>query len=114
MFREQESANTKLLDPQAVEAYRRALQALIDARFPFLVGGTFAMAKYTGIVRDTKDLDLFVLPADIERTLDVLARSADHVDLTYPHWLGKAHYGPYVIDIVFSSGNGLCRVDRGW
>src|SRR5260370_41895164 len=99
MFREPESTNSKLLDPQAIEAYRRAIQALSDARLPFLVGGTFAMEKYTGVIRDTKDLDVFVLPADVERTLGLLAQSADQVDLKYPHWLGKARYGPYVIYI---------------
>jgi hypothetical protein len=35
------------------------------ARIPFLVGEGYALAAYTGIARATKDLDLFVLPADV-------------------------------------------------
>jgi hypothetical protein len=35
-------------------------------------------------------------------------------ELTFPHWLGKAYCGEDFIDIIFSSGNGLARVDEGW
>ena len=38
-------------------------------RLPFLVGGSFAYARYTGIDRETKDLDIFVRPEDVPRTL---------------------------------------------
>jgi hypothetical protein len=34
--------------------------------------------------------------------------------LTYPHWLGKVHRGLFVVDLIFSSGNGLCDVDQNW
>jgi hypothetical protein len=33
---------------------------LADAGIPFLVGGAFAHACFTGIRRSTKDLDLFI------------------------------------------------------
>src|SRR5262249_8710827 len=32
----------------------------------------------------------------------------------FPHWLGKIRDGHHLIDVVFSSGNGLCRVDDLW
>ena len=40
--------------------YRRTLHVLSDARVPFLVGGSHAILNYTGIVRETKDFDVFV------------------------------------------------------
>ena len=40
--------------------YRRTLHVLSDARVPFLVGGSHAILHYTGIIRETKDFDLFV------------------------------------------------------
>ena len=94
--------------------YSDALGHLQTARVPFLVGGTFAYSRYTGIDRETKDLDLFVDPADIGRTLSVLARHGYRTALPFPHWLGKVWMDTHYIDVVFSSGNGVCRVDDEW
>lgn len=52
--------------------YRRVIQHLVDADLPFVVGGAFGLRHYTGIVRDTKDVDLFVRPADCARVLALL------------------------------------------
>jgi hypothetical protein len=52
--------------------YRRTLHVLSDARVPFLVGGSHAILHYTGIVRETKDFDLFVEKANLESALDAL------------------------------------------
>src|SRR5262249_15911864 len=30
------------------------------------------------------------------------------------HWLGKAHNGEDFVDFIFSSGNGVAKVDDGW
>jgi hypothetical protein len=95
-------------------AYRDALTVLREARLPFLVGGAFAFESYTGIVRQTKDLDLFVRPRDSGRLLRALAEAGYRTELRFPHWLGKAWKGDASIDIIFSSGNGLCTVDDGW
>jgi len=44
--------------------YRQAIQAVRRAGIRFLVGGGFGLAAYTGRWRNTKDMDLYVLPAD--------------------------------------------------
>ena len=69
--------------------YREALQALREADIPFLVGGAFGFESFTGIVRDTKDLDLFVRPSDSPRLLQCLADAGFRTELRFPHWLGK-------------------------
>jgi hypothetical protein len=94
--------------------YVAALSALREAEVPFLVGGAYALERYTGIARDTKDLDVFVRPRDAEVTLKALAAAGFPTELTFPHWLGKAFGGDAVLDIIFSSGNGCARVDDGW
>ncbi|HEY1908270.1 MAG TPA: hypothetical protein VGG91_19625, partial [Myxococcaceae bacterium] len=53
-------------------ARARAIQVLQRAGVSFLVGGAYAFAHYTGIYRDTKDLDLFIRPGDVEPALQVL------------------------------------------
>jgi hypothetical protein len=94
--------------------YRRTLHVLSEARVPFLVGGSHALLQYTGIVRDTKDFDLFLQRDDTTRALDALQGAGYRTDLTFPHWLAKAKQGNDVVDLVFSSGNGVCRVDESW
>src|SRR5205814_667730 len=73
--------------------YRRTLHVLSDARVPFLVGGSHALLNYTGIVRDTKDFDLFVRRNDLDAALEALREAGYHTEITFPHWLAKARQG---------------------
>src|SRR5205809_446266 len=43
-----------------LSARAEAIKVLQEAEIPMLVGGAYAYAQYTGIFRDTKDLDLFL------------------------------------------------------
>jgi len=100
---------------QIREFYLRALQVLDEAEVDYLVGGGFAMTHYTGIVRDTKDLDIFVRPGESRRTVDVLAAAGFRTQWTWPHFLAKAlSETEAFIDILFNSGNGLTPVDNDW
>ncbi len=102
------------LSQQAQAFYRHSMQVLTGHEIPYLVGGAYALYLYTGVVRHTKDFDLFVRPADCPRALDALAAAGYTTDLLYPHWLGKAFHGGDFVDIIFSSGNGVARVDERW
>jgi len=105
------------LDESALDTntfYRRSLHVLSDAGVPFLVGGSHAFLHYTGIVRNTKDFDIFVRREDFDRALEALGLGGYRTEVTFPHWLGKAKQGEDFIDIVFSSGNGVCQVDTLW
>ncbi len=102
------------LSPDTLACYRNALNALKATRIPFLVGGAYALAVYAGVIRHTKDFDVFVRPKHCERVLSGLARVGYQTELTFPHWVGKAFLGNDFIDVIFSSGNGLCRVDDEW
>jgi hypothetical protein len=109
-------AQSTLADPgrDTNTFYRRTLHVLSDAHVPFLVGGSHAYLQYTGIVRDTKDFDLFVRRDDLERALDALRDAGYRTEITFPHWLAKAHQSGDHVDLVFGSGNGICAVDDGW
>ncbi len=94
--------------------YRRTLHVLSDAQVPFLVGGSHAFLEYTGIVRATKDFDLFLRRSSIDAALGALGEAGYRTEITFPHWLAKAREGNDVVDLVFSSGNGVCAVDDAW
>jgi hypothetical protein len=102
------------LDPVSRDFYRRVMHELEASAIPFLVGGAYAFERYTGIGRHTKDFDLFVHPRDVERALDVLGADGCRTDVPFPHWLAKAHCGDNVVDLIFSSGNGVALVDDDW
>jgi len=94
--------------------YVDALERLSRSGIPFLVGGARALSHYTRIDRQTKDLDLFLLKADVERALEVFRRAGYRAELTFPHWLGKVHCADQYVDLIFSSGNGVAVVDDLW
>jgi hypothetical protein len=96
------------------DVYRLALRALGDAGLPFMVGGAYALFHFTGLHRDTKDLDVFVRPRDVGPALDALAAAGFVTELTFPHWLGKAFMGEWFIDVIFNAGNGCVPVDDEW
>ncbi|HVT15081.1 MAG TPA: hypothetical protein VHQ90_02730 [Thermoanaerobaculia bacterium] len=102
------------LSPQARDFYCRTMRILAEAGVPFLVGGAYAYGYYTGIVRNTKDFDLFLSAEGYARSLDELAAAGSQVERCFPHWLGKACQGEDVVDLIFSSGNGLTPVDDLW
>jgi hypothetical protein len=103
-----------VLDPETRRVYVAALQTLRRAGVEFLIGGAHALAPYTGIVRDTKDLDVFLRRQDCEPALAVLADAGFTTEFTFPHWLGKAYAGDRFIDLIFSAGNGVAAVDDLW
>jgi hypothetical protein len=94
--------------------YGHALARLAESGIPFLIGGAFALERYTGIARDTKDLDIFLRPRDLEAALTELGTLGCRTDVPFPHWLAKAFTAEGVIDFIFSSGNGVALVDDGW
>ena len=94
--------------------YGHALARLVEAQIPFLVGGAFALERYTGIARDTKDLDIFLRESDLDAALAELAGFGCRTEVPFPHWLAKAVTAEGVIDIIYSAGNGIAVVDDGW
>lgn len=100
--------------PATAAFYRRALQVLADARVPFLVGGAFAHACFTGIRRLTKDLDLFIRRDDYARVATLMQAEGWRAEIAYPHWLAKVYAGEDFIDLIFNSGNGIAPVGEFW
>lgn len=99
---------------EAREFYRHVLVTLGQAGVPFLVGGAYAFARFTGIKRPTKDFDIFLRASHLERGLDALTAAGFTAEATFPHWLAKAASGPHFMDIIFGSGNGVAPVDDEW
>lgn len=102
------------LHPEKLEFYRGTIELFNREGISFLVGGTHAYYRYTGIARETKDFDIFVRRSDYPRIEEVLTREGYETKLKFPHWLGKVIKGQAYMDIIFSGGNGEAAVDDEW
>jgi len=109
-----ETSTARAIHDPAAAFYVDAFRHLEAAGIPFLLGGAFAYSFLSRVPRDTKDIDVFVKPEDCPRVLAEFERLGYHTELPFPHWLGKIHGGPHFIDVIFSSGNGVARVDDLW
>jgi len=94
--------------------YLEVLLQLGRTTIPFLIGGAFAFARYVHIDRETKDLDIFIRPEDVPQALAFFRGLGYRTDLPFPHWLAKVRCGDFCLDLIFSSGNGVARVDDHW
>jgi predicted nucleotidyltransferase len=101
-------------EPDEAAAFAVALRTLNATGICYVVAGAFAKHAYTGIWRDTKDLDLFLKADDLKTALDALAEAGYQTEIEFEHWLAKAHCDPYVIDLIFGMGHGKVRVTDRW
>jgi hypothetical protein len=108
------SPTHSMVETPSREFYREAMEFLSRANVPFVVGGAFAFVHQAGIDRSTKDLDIFVRPADVQRLLRASADAGYEADLFYSHWLAKIRAPAGFVDVIFSSGNGVAVVDDQW
>ena len=108
------SAVPSTLPPEAASLYREVLLAMNEHGLPYAVAGAFALQKYTGIWRVTKDLDLFVKAEDVPPALDYLAEHGFRCETLDPVWLAKAHRGEYFVDLISGMSNAVIVVDDSW
>jgi len=96
------------------DVYQHALRTLNAAGVPYVVSGLYALYEYTGIYRQTKDLDLFVEPGRVVDAARALRRVGFHVHLEQSHWIAKAMWGEIQTDLIYGTGNGLSFIDELW
>jgi hypothetical protein len=100
------------------EIYTRVLAHCKKRKLPFALGGAAALGIYTGHWRNTKDLDLYVLPSDRERAKKVMSEAglSDYFD-TCPYdrrWIYRASGGEALVDSIWAMANLRAEVDEDW
>lgn len=102
---------------QAEKFYDKLLTTLIRHKLPFMIGGTFAFREYTGIERETGDIDIKIPYEDYPRILQVLSEAGYKTELAEIelNWLAKVtDPDGYYTDIIYAERNGLYRVENSW
>lgn len=108
------SINIDFGDPKVKEFYRDCFELLNESKIPFLLGGWFAVNFYTGIHKDTKDLDVFCKPGDYLKILKYFADRGYRTENTDARWLAKIYKDELFMDVIFDTVNGICTVEDYW
>jgi hypothetical protein len=98
--------------------YQRVLVGAREAGLRFAAGGAFAAAAHTGRWRNTKDLDLYVVPADRERMIAIV-NAAGLKDLyereAYDRrWIYRGTAEGVIVDVIWAMANQRADVDEAW
>ena len=98
--------------------YRKVLGGLLEQNIPFALGGCFAFSFHARRWRDTKDIDLYILPRDRQRAIEIVER-AGFQDLYQqkPYdqaWIYRGIHDGVIADIIWAMANQRAQVDEEW
>lgn len=110
----QPQAEPILQNPDAAAFYCEAIQQLAESGVPFLLAGTYALSAYTGISRQTKDIDVFCKPLDYPRILARFKKLGYRIAIEDDRWIAKVFKGRIFLDVIFASSNGAIPIDERW
>jgi hypothetical protein len=96
------------------EVYGEVLDVLNRAGIRYMLGGVMTVNAYTGIWRETKDLDVFVSEKTVARVLEALGGAGFETEITDPCWLAKARKGDFFADVIHANHNGTGFVEESW
>jgi hypothetical protein len=98
--------------------YRRVMSACNKAGLPFAVGGGLAVGVYTGLWRETKDIDFYVLPKHREKIKQILTENGliDYFDqLPYDRaWIYRSVRDAVIVDVIWAMANHKTDIDDRW
>jgi hypothetical protein len=98
--------------------YREVIAEATIRGIPFLLGGGFAFAAYTDRWRNTKDIDLIVLPRDRDAMIELLLELGlldYHDQVPYErHWIYRAVAHDTIVDVIWQMANRRAPVDQSW
>ncbi|HEX8524241.1 MAG TPA: hypothetical protein VF669_18445 [Tepidisphaeraceae bacterium] len=107
----------KELDEPTRQFYLRALDLMDQTGVKYCVAGAYALAAHAGIVRHTKDLDVFLKREDVEQVMKAFESIGCRTERTHPHWLAKAFADDpkdAFVDLIFRAASGIWQVDDDW
>ncbi len=98
--------------------YQRVLAEARARGLRYALGGAVALATYTGQWRNTKDLDLFILPAERDAVVEMLASLGleDYFEREeYDRgWIYRTCLCETIVDVIWSMANRRAEVDEDW
>jgi hypothetical protein len=108
----------RLVPDEQWAVYLSALDAARETNTRHLLGGAFGLAGYTGRWRNTKDLDLYILPEQRQQLIAALQERAFvdlHEQLPYDRgWIYRATRDGIIVDLIWAMANRRAEVEPSW
>ena len=100
------------------DLYKPVIDNLRAKGVRFALGGGLAFSEYAHRIRNTKDLDLYVLPWEKEAAIAALLEAgfSDYFD-EKPYdrsWIFRGHQGHVIVDLIWTAPNHRVQVDPRW
>lgn len=100
------------------ELYRSVIEKMQARSLRFAIGGGWAYSVYAQRWRNTKDIDLFMLPDDREAAIEALSDAGFrdyHERLPYDRgWIFRGYREDVIVDIIWQMANYRTKVDEAW
>jgi hypothetical protein len=106
-----------LITPEQWEVCGPVIDEARRAGLGFALGGGLAFSAYSGMRRNTKDMDFYVVPGDHERMMGILAAHGfeEYTVVEYdPTWSYRGHRQGYIMDLLWRMLNNRAIIDRDW
>ncbi len=109
---------TALVPEDDWRVYARVLDECDIRGVRYVLGGGLAFSELSGRSRNTKDLDLYVLPGQRELAIEAVTAAGMHDyfdELPYDRtWIYRGRQAPLIVDIIWTSPNHRIMVDDEW
>lgn len=100
--------------PESQAFYTECLRLLAKSDIPFLVSGTYALACYTGIVRPTKDVDIFCTAGNYPKILAYFHGRGYRIEVVDERWLARILQDEHFLDVIFNMPTASVPVTEEW
>jgi len=111
-----DSVDSSLFEPppEAIDFYTESLRLLSESGIPYLLSGTYALGCYTGIMRPTKDLDIFCKVSDGPRVLAYFKAEGYEIEVEDDRWIGKVWKGKLFFDVIWNISSASIPINDDW
>ncbi len=115
---EKELAGLEQISDQQWQFYKEVIHAVRDSGEPFALGGGFAWAAFTGVFRNGKDIDFFILPESREKLIEATRKiglTDYHLKEGYDRkWIYRGTRDGWIADLIWDMANYRANFDPDW
>jgi predicted nucleotidyltransferase len=109
---------SELVPDHEWKLYSIVLNRALEQGIRFALGGGLAFSYYSRRLRNTKDIDLFILPEDREKMIDIVTESGfeDYYEKE-PYdrkWIYRGYRENVICDLIWQMANYRTDVDERW
>lgn len=114
---EAEAILLELVSEEQWWAYAPVLRTATEQGLRFAIGGGIAFSVYSGQRRNTKDLDLFLLPEQHRSFMEIMAGNGfcEYLEVPYdPTWSFRGECQGFIMDVLWGMLNDRAPMDDAW